>query len=62
LGCCPAHCILECITLLHICLYLFTVFVVAHVGQEGPNCAKGNNKVQKALYILSKKHLQCENY
>jgi hypothetical protein len=41
-------------------LSLSVVFVVAHVGQEGPNCAKGNNKIQKVLYILSKKHLQCE--
>jgi hypothetical protein len=33
----------------YLCLYLFTVFVVAHVGQEGPNWAKGNNNEQKSL-------------
>jgi hypothetical protein len=35
----------------YLCLYLFTVFVVAHVGQEGLNWAKWNNKIQKALLL-----------
>jgi hypothetical protein len=35
----------------YLCLYLFTVFVVAHVGQEGLNWVKGNNNVQKSLLL-----------
>jgi hypothetical protein len=66
LGRCPAHCIIECMTLLHICLYLLCLWLHM-LAKRVPTVQKGTIKYKKHYTswlrsICNVKHLYKKHY